>query len=36
MPLIKSNDFYGYIVDDLEKRFHTLNDDEKRKKSRRK
>lgn len=36
MPLIKSNDFYEYIVDDLEKRFHTLNDDESRKKSRRK
>lgn len=36
MPLIKSNDFYGYIVDDLEKRFHTLNDNKSRKKSRRK
>ena len=36
MQLIKFNDFYEYIVDDLEKRFYTLNDDESRKKSRRK
>lgn len=36
MQLIKFNDFYEYIVHDLEKRFYTLNDDESRKKSRRK